>query len=220
MTQRTINLYDGLEALYFMESDYFDSGTNEMKDHSGHGRHAVASGGPSVGAGQYRDFGATSFDGSDDYFTTPFRDDDSSFTISVLVKATQNTERRYIVSAQDGFDNGYYISTGPSGDVRFGILSASKQEENTVYTIYDRWSLLTMRYDGSTWTCFGDNELLINRTADFVAPNTDLTIGRLAYSNLDHWLGEMSFVGVWDRDLSDAEIAQLNRMTAPMKTLR
>jgi hypothetical protein len=92
MTEPTIQLQKGLEAWYEFDTRSFDSQRNSIADKSGYGRHAGASGGPTVGVNGPDGFEATSFDGSDDQFkvssaTFPTED---VVTVTALFKSDGN----------------------------------------------------------------------------------------------------------------------------------
>jgi len=223
---RTINLYDGLEALYYFDSDYFNNGSNEISDQSGHGRHAEASGGPTVGVNGPAGFEATSFDGIDDQFDpsgiTVFSD--KSYTNAALVNGKYNKvysqhrgagDRVNFRSGSDFLRYGYADSNGDFYDIKFSPLSDFE----------DRWILLVNQYDESTDThrFYADGQTKTSRGDGFTVAdsgqNNHYTIG----SNYDgsgiFFDGEIAYVARWSRALSTTEIEQLDRLTGPRRAM-
>ncbi len=218
MTQRTINLYDGLEALYYFDSDYFDTQTNKLKDKSGHGRHAEASGGPTVGVEGPNDFEAASFDGSDDDFNYQQKSEQEQ-TISVLVKSNGYPNKRHTIVEYDSVPNGYHILYS-FGDIEFRFPDSSGNLTiETSNTPTDVWKLYTGLWDGGTVQLFEDNTLVASApsTSHNTSSRVRANIGSSGGSN--YWNGDIAFAGRWSRALSDTEIEYLNSLTAPRRQM-
>jgi len=180
MTQQTINLYDGLEALYYFDEDYFDGTANDRPDSS-----ASAWGASGTNRALIND--------SD---------------IKIEHKNEDTLGREYMGSnVIVNFDNGTAITLGDVNDSEF---DAKDQE----------WSLETLKYDSNNlvWKL---NEQIQEKTSVSGSPavrnsTQPLTIGSRSID--DRWAGEISFVGLWSRALSDAERDYLNRLTAPRRS--
>jgi len=215
MTQQTINLYDGLEALYYFDEDYFDGTANEIKDKSGYGRHAQASGGPTVGVEGPDSFEAASFDGSDDYYSVP---DMNTFA---------PTDKYTVTIAFNG-QSGPLFHSRSERDVTFGLGNKANIEwfdgNNTTTISTDTtidnglWQVVTFVVDGPSGIAkiFVDGELDVNESVTYnpVSISGSNTIGKKLS---DHYSGQMSFLAVHGRVLSDAEVQQLTRLTAPRR---
>ncbi len=217
MTQQTINLYDGLEALYYMDPTYFDGTANEIKDKSGHGRHAQASGGPTIGVNGPDSFEATSFDGSDDKFDVgePL---DSSEALCIFCVAKPNSVNGVtrIADTDDGagfalrFDNGeidFFVrdASGGGPNVEFNDVNTG-----TFYSIVAVWTgqKIQLIINGDLK---GETSVSTRSTA-----TSNLTIGA-ATDNSEFVNGDIATYAQWHRSLSDAELEYLNRLTAPRR---
>lgn len=216
-----LNLRDGLEAFYVFGSDNFNDQANHIRDLSGYGRHADASGNPSVGADSYRDFGATSFDGSDDLFNVPVAaEDDIRITtdITVHIKFIDRDVSNF--SQYVGFDYGgvWYLYSN-NGTARFGQEDGSGGETNVGTPIEaDRWNSVTAvrRPSENTIEIRNGNDLSKSAYTAELTANKDFKIGTRDASTgfID---GSIAVIGIWSRVLSESEIEQLNRLTGPME---
>jgi hypothetical protein len=221
MTQRTINLYDGLEALYYFDSDYFDGTTGKIKDKSGHGRHATAQGGPTVGVNGPNDFEAASFDGNDDEFDVgdPLNVVDSSLSVCVLLNPV--LDGTYSVMLVNG-GNRVNFRFRDSNEIELDIEgdSGNVAQIQSSSVVADTWQTVTGVYDGELSRLFVD-EALVGTSSVASGYANDATenmhIGGKP-SQGDNLPADVAFVGFWSRALSDSEIAYLNRLTAPRRT--
>jgi len=221
MTQQTINLYDGLEALYYFDEDYFDGTANEIKDKSGYGRHAQANGGPTVGVEGPDSFKAARFDGSDDYFNTghTFDQTGSSVTVHAVFNSNDRSKKQDIWD-QSGSDSG--ISLRYRGIDNNFISVVKNSSDNSLIRQFqgpeNEWASATLRYDGSTHSLFVNGNLMGTETISVGQSNDAAHIGSASFAPpRDTFDGEIAFVGRWSRALSDAEREYLNRLTAPRR---
>ena len=217
MTQQTINLYDGLEALYYMDSTYYDDTADEIKDKSGHGRHAQASGGPTIGVEGPDSFEATSFDGSDDQFDAgaPIGTTGDE-TLFALAKADGLDGAPAITGNTDG-NNGTALFFDVSEDLRYTVAASNSTTAKFGGIQEDTWYALTGVVDS------GNTRLYVNGSLEAtgsysgkLAGDDNFLIGN--YPRFDsRFNGDIAVVGRWFRALSDAEIEYLNRLTAPRR---
>jgi len=221
MTQRTINLYDGLEALYYMDPTYFDGTAGEIKDKSGHGRHAQASGGPTVGVEGPDSFEATSFDGTDDYFDSVTISSDywDEITIATLFKMN---EAKSIDTAIFGLRYTARIVNNSNGEYEARVRDSNGDNVGTDMddTIVNDYLLGILRYDGETVKTNLNGKTNVNSAPTGFENSKDRLI-RVGGPNLGSSSGNLNgnivFSGIWNREITDAEIEHLNRLTAPRR---
>jgi len=222
MPNRTINLYDGLEALYYFDSDYFNNGSDEISDQSGYGRHAEAKGGPTVGVEGPDDFEATSFDGSDDYFDIDSVANDeplSEVTATALVKqqTTNNDNEEYV--SVGGFD--FTLFKNSSERVAFKIWDTANTSFAAVTQVpANKYHVLAGVHDGDSIRVFRDGDLQAVESTDgndIRNSGNEAAIGALASGSNNYINADIAFVGVWYRALSGAEIEHLSHLTAPRR---
>jgi len=216
----TINLRKGLEAEYYLDSRYYDSGAGEMSDLSGNGRHATASGGPTVGVEGPDDFEATSFDGSDDYFSlsSPIEIDDTQTLFAKVKPANTNV---VISNGNPSSGEGLFLLRTIAGP-QFEMLVRDANGDSVTAKLpfdYGEWYTVVALYDGSQIS-LRVGQSVKNMPIDSIkTPTTDnFTIA--SYPGGNNYLdGDIAHAGYWSRDLSDAEIQQLNRLTAPRRAM-
>jgi hypothetical protein len=215
MTQRTINLYDGLEALYYFDSDYFDGPTGEIKDKSGHGRHATANGGPTVGVNGPNDFEAANFsgDGSGDSFVgEPVPSD--SYTLFILFRqesVNDDDRRNYIGNkVSNGGATLYYRGASNKLEGLHTESDGSNQRVAGFPIDANEWYYAYLVYDGTK------SKLIVNgivqdiRQVTYSSSQSNLIIGK-------EMGGDIAIAGKWSRALSKSERDELDDLTAPRR---
>ena len=226
MTQRTINLYDGLEALYYFDSDYFDGTTGEIEDKSGHERHATAQGGPTVGVNGPNDFEAASFDGNDDKFVPSGRlrpsNNGESFCVFLISRANDTGSPEVPVGTVNNNNKGFDIKH----DMVDNSMSANVADTNNVFhgeeisvdpTQYVAHALNIDGTSGYTYTVNGESKRQEFTSGEVynIGPR-ELQIGIRTTSN-GYFNGDIALAAVWSRALSHSEIERLNDLTAPLR---
>jgi hypothetical protein len=216
-----INLNKGLEALYYFDEQNFDSQRNLLRDHSGYARHAKASGGPAVGVEGPDDFGATSFDGSDDYFQSDLDDNDTGLT-AFLVADISNQERAIAFGSGNFAGSGQPDSRGwtirpANNTVEFRLVDSNGNYNQGSIETSPGYNSYFIRWDGEKATYRRNKDIAGIRTVESrnlsLEPLSVGYYGPLAdYVNMD-----VAVAGLWYRGLNDAEIAHLNRLTAPRR---
>jgi len=226
MTQRTINLYDGLEALYYFDSDYFDGTTGEIKDKSGHGRHATANGSPTVGVNGPNDFEAASFSGgnSGDYFLTNTIQP-PELSIFTIVKVDSGG---WICDLGRPSGGAGYVSLRALTDnngVSFR-LTAGGEENNTneeYETGYNynkgEYHRVLATFTPQTVQLSVDGDYAISTTTGYELyyEGTGGSIGAIR-NGAGELSGDISVFGAWSRVLTSEENEALNRLTAPRRS--
>jgi hypothetical protein len=190
------------------DSQYVDAQRGIVRDRSGHGRHPVASGGPTFGQNGPDSFEAVSLDTTDDFFSVPqtvgemksektvFAVHDFSGSIIDSDEGTQGFSLRsneLVVRLSDG-----------------SIIQAELSKEP---------SSIVGRFDNGDILVTDGKDTTTNSTSTSIGTGqTDTTIGvnnNLRFGNSG---GKLSVLAVWSRALSDAEIDYLNRLTAPRRS--
>jgi len=225
MPEPTINLQKALELWVDFGTQYWDDQRNQIQDHSGYGRHATASGGPTIGVDGPDDFEATSFDGSDDNFDVgdPVAVSGPQ-TVATLVRY-RSRGNQYWLGNDDG-SSGWRIWVN-AFDGRASVSFWDGNGDSVVLpttgvrTPTDRFVWHILHWDGETLSfIWGDDA----RGGTFVENSTSVSthtvgadamqIGDSAGSHLD---GDCAIVGRWSRALSWSEMQYLNRLTAPRR---
>jgi len=228
MTQQTINLYDGLEALYYMDPTYFDGTAGEIKDKSGHGRHAEASGGPTVGVNGPDSFEGARLDGTDDYFKpTGFPDGvlkSNEFTVFALATRAEQNNGGYLVNQMRG--NGFrLLYDNSTSQFSFSFYDGNRDFTAIKAPISESFGTHTFIAEHSASDVFRltiDDK--IRATLSGVGYTPPLGGNESLYIGADHkganafMTGDIHAVGLWSRALSDAEREYLNRLTAPRRS--
>jgi len=215
MVTPTIDLRRGLEALYYFDERYFDNGANELKDRSGKRNHATASGGPTIGVDALRSFDAASFDGTDDEFDIGDPLSSDAETRAALVNtniADQDDDYHF-------FDDGTrYLRHNRNSSWEY----KAENEDGTTQQIQkdygaDRWALVVGTYDTLEISLIVNGEVIARQDANWKLPSSNVRIGNGYFGkNFD---GEIAFAAKWSRELRQAEIEYLNRLTGPRRAI-
>ncbi len=219
----TINLRDGLEALYYFGEQDFNPQRNQLQDHSGYGRHATAQGGPTVGVNGPNDFEAASFDGADDIFTlsntletatTPR----TTFILAKYSTNNTNTFQNWFGVSGGGGSNPWFFKRGRGENLTYYFQNGSGSDAtvtipfpvDTWMPIVGIWNTEQLRllspYDTST-TSVSTHDTGISSGANttYIKGNSEPI--------------QFASIARWFRTLSDAEVEQLFRLTAPLKKI-
>lgn len=218
MTQPVNTLGRDLKLWFQPESRTFNSQRGVVRDLSGFGRDLEASGGPTVSDDGYRGFGEASFDGSDDGFTfsTISIPDGESFTYAVLFKPEEGGGGGGLIVGSRDFGFGNFFTKEEFSDIRFRDRDGDAIYESPPIE-YGQWTLGAVRVSGDTIQVTQSQSAA--PTTNVYTSDADLSVDPQLIGFDDGGAGRLtgaiSFVGIWSRALSDAEIAQLNRLTAP-----
>ena len=215
---RPLNLYDGLEALYYLDSEHFDAGANEMSDRSGYGRHAEASGGPTVGVDGPDGFEATSFDGSDDELNINGPALTGDFTVATLVQYGDGIRRIHTALSTSEL-----ITLNPrrGDELRFEHFDSNgdfREIERSGATTGEYYLQLGM-YDAAQ-TKVTNRVVGLGSDSHTNGFRDQPEIAALGYEprqNKAYYDANIVFSGFWGRLLSEAEIQYLDALTAPRR---
>lgn len=214
-----INLNKGLEALYYFDEQNFDNQRNLLRDHSGYARHAEAIGGPTVGTEGPDDFGATGFDASDDYFERQGPNPQNEQTFFALFNSNDASVRTNIVNALEAH-NGYGMFLNNGNVVtQFSDSSNSNTVQTPVSGVNENeWHTGFGVYDGSTIKSIVDDNVNTVSFSNHTPAQVDKVFIGAREGSDTYFDGKIAAYGRWSRALSDAEIAYINRLTAPRRT--
>jgi len=189
---------------------------NTWFDRSGYGNHGTLTGGPTWTLGEGGKRNAVQFDGTDDYV--------SNGQSSVLDFGTNNFSMGGWVQIPVGTTGGLrtIVSKFSSGglymqyDTDTGLWYNGWDPSGlftTTYNITDgRWHHVWFQREGSTTVRFYIDGTLINSKTDYVSTssnsNTPLAIGYILAIGR-YWRGSIDDVRIYNRALSEAEVALL-----------
>jgi hypothetical protein len=231
MPNPTIDLQRDCELWCDFDTDYFDSQRNKILDRSGNGRNPEASGGPTLGANGPDNFEAASFDGSDDLFDTGYKNDfaiTDDWSIFVNAKARSGaTAASSALLLSGSFSGSLGIQIDDSGRLEAGVRDKSNNSliTDSIFVETDEFFSAVARFDAS------QNKLTVR------VDNGDVTSESLSGGFTDQlgsatWKignpgsvsggskffdGEMASCALWQRNLTDAEIDSLFRLTEPRR---
>lgn len=212
MTQRTVNLYDGLEGLYYFESRYYDG--TEIKDKSGYENHGEAAFTPTIGVNGRKNFDAASFNADSQFSIGIIIPDSSSWSVFGLIKTT-NIDGL----VGDGRNGGSFGDRGGS----FSFRDNNNVEHGLGGYEKDEWCTVLVEKEDSTVSFEQKNlngELI--EAGSFTDTGNDLRLGARKIGNpciQNGYIGKIAFLGIWHKILSDNVIEHLNDMTAPRRQL-
>ena len=202
---------EGLVVYYPLDGDYQDA--------SGNGLHGTPMGGPFFEAGQSGQ--AVSLNGIDQYVEitgyqgiTVVNGVQQPFTVTNWFKTTENGEMVTWGASPDGqrlswrLDGGSLRTEHGSGNLRGNTVANDGEWHHAALVVTEGATLrpnATQLYlDGLEDSTFSGADVLYN-----LQPDTDVSIGRRATSGDRYFPGSLDDVRIYDRDLTDAEIAWL-----------
>jgi hypothetical protein len=216
MTQQTIDILKDCELWCDFDTAFIDEQRGIVRDRSGHGRHPVAEGGPTFGANGPDSFEAVSLDGVDDYFDLPEKiliPDGNEWSVVCFSNPKDDNTSRGIITSKGNASTLSYDTKNDNirfTEADFDIINMGVTEDISVS------NRVTVTCDGTQFNAFVNG-----RFEDRVqsANTTKLVVNEIARraSGPSHYNGNTSFLGVWNRELSNAEIDYLNRLTAPRR---
>lgn len=205
------------------DSEDVDPNRGIVRDRSGKGRTLQANGGPTYG--QSSPVGeAVAFDGTDDRFETTRAeniDGATEWTVAALSlwDGGNSGDGKY-VQMHGGFSIFTNHDAGDKYKTQFSTPSTNVSLRASDNTYENEWVLLVATFNTGTATLSIEGETVdIESVSDTTLSEngkpTKHTIGQTTGSTTP-FSGEIGFVVEWSRALSDAEIAELNRMTDRM----
>jgi len=212
----TISLYDGLEALYYFGTDYFDG--TAISDRSGYGRHATASGGITFSDTGYRGFGSATEDGTDDQLdiSDPLAAD--AQTVVVLFKPTNlNGSEQVLIDTDDG-TNGYALLINSNDNLEWGVRDGSGTLQTVTASLsQDEYVFGVGLFSGATLRLATDTSLAGTQSVSGHNQADDNARIAADISGASHFAGEIGLLARWSRELTDAEWEETTRLTAPLR---
>jgi len=197
------------------DAEDVDPSRGIVRDRSGKGRTLEASGGPTYGlsspVGE-----AVGFDGVDDEFISPAIVD-RPFSISVIFRINNGGVFQSI-SGDDNGAEGFRVDLTDENRVRFLPRDADGDASGIQTSPIPEGTFVrvTSVLDPSEQRVYlGDGLSDSQSLSSYTEGTSDFRIGRT--QAFDRFLdGEIAFLGLWSRALSDDEIEELTRMTDRM----
>ena len=151
---------------------------------------------------------ALTFDGVSDYLTGSFSKTFTAYTIQAWIKTSSVTNNWGGIISDSGQD--MLLRRNINTDkLNFQSVAAGFAIVSTDVFDTDNWIHVVATYDGTTAELWMDG---VSQGTDGGTGSVAITtfeIGRNEQINANKWEGEIDEVGVWDRALSDAEVALL-----------
>jgi gliding motility-associated-like protein len=227
----TGSLKNGLVAYY-----PFCGNANDI---SNNGNHGVVNGASLASDRFGKPNSAYIFDGSNDFIeiansTSLSQSNTNGLTLSCWIKhdqVWQNPKWLYLISKTDGTiqngDGGYILRAGADAGAPFGYVPVFKtvnggNQFSSTNPITDVWEHLCLTYNNDTARFYRDGILVKEYFSGSspLKPNTRNLILGASVSNSSYFKGILDEVGIWDRALSQDEVAQLmNTGTGAVTTL-
>jgi hypothetical protein len=175
-------------------------------DSSGNGNTLTNNGNVTFASGKLGN--AAVFDGSNYLQATDSNlpSGQSSRTISCWYKTTSNSEVNVLAYGAQSFNGGVVLYSQNDGKFIFsqygdGIISTSSLNDNN-------WHNIVVTYDGTNWILYVDGSINDQKAMGTDTQLTELLIGG-AWGGGGNFDGSVDAVGIWNRALSDAEVAEL-----------
>ena len=197
-------------------------------DLSNNGNHGVVNGASLASDRFGKPNSAYIFDGSNDFIeiansTSLSQSNTNGLTLSCWIKhdqVWQNPKWLYVISKTDGTiqngDGGYILRAGADGGAPFGYVPVFKtinggNQFSSTNPITDVWEHLCLTYNNDTARFYRDGILVKEYFSGSspLKPNTRNLILGASVSNSSYFKGILDEVGIWDRALSQDEVAQL-----------
>lgn len=197
-------------------------------DLSNNGNHGVVNGASLASDRFGKPNSAYIFDGINDFIeiansTSLSQSNTNGLTLSCWIKndqVWQNPKWLNIISKTNGTiqngDGGYILRAGADGGAPFGYVPVFKtinggNQFSSTNPITDVWEHLCLTYNNDTARFYRDGLLVkeyLYGSAALKANTRDLILGA-SVSNSNYFKGILDEVGIWDRALSQDEVAQL-----------
>lgn len=175
-------------------------------DQTGNGNHLVQSTGasrPVLKLTVVNGRNAVRFDGVDDYFLRNVQSSDE-YTIAVALKFSGTGGLYYVVKNGTGA-NGHEMANN-SGTFFLQNTGVAAQNDGATGTDIAIWSARRSAADGADLRKDGAARAITNGAAPIISPTTQMLVG--AYTGgLFTYLGDMCEICIWNKKLTDAEIA-------------
>lgn len=175
-------------------------------DQTGNGNHLVQSTGasrPVLKLTVVNGRNAVRFDGVDDYFLRNVQSSDE-YTIAVALKFSGTGGLYYVVKNGTGA-NGHEMANN-SGTYFLQNTGVAAQNDGATGTDIAIWSARRSAADGADLRKDGAARAITNGSAAIISPTTQMLVG--AYTGgLFTYLGDMCEICIWNKKLTDAEIA-------------
>lgn len=165
---------------------------------------------------------AGSFNGTTSVITLPSLTKPAAWTMSAWINpATANTETygtAWFIGIAGGGNCAYWVRNPPAGTTWTLYNGATASVTSTLAT--NTWSLSTITYDGTQARAYVNGALVSGPTNHTIIATTGVwTIGQYPSNPNYHHKGSIDDVGMWNRALTDGEVASLYNSGAGLETM-
>jgi hypothetical protein len=208
------DLYQNM-ALYY--SFYNDADPQSVTDISGRGLHAEVDGradGPVYAQDDVLGSGMWFEDNGQIVVQDVYL---KEFTFSAWVSPTTgDLNNRRIFTLSDGTDC-YALQGNGSRGVGVYIAGGVEVNEYNWHLAKDRWTHVTLTHDGWTFAIYKNGQLTESGAVETNGVTGTLSIGGTSAHDGDHWRGFIDEVAVFNRALSEEEVARFFSMTGALE---
>ena len=160
------------------------------------------------------------FDATDDYLQLNEPFSHTNHTITGWFKTDVTNHSQEIFSSADNAIDCIRVFFDGSGVLRYRIGNGS-----TVHTLSssaldaNRWYNFACTYDGTTQTIYVDGVSVSQAASISIDVTTNVTIGKIAYTDSNYFDGKITEVGAYNRALTALEVASLYNQGMPTNLL-
>jgi hypothetical protein len=188
-------LTDNLQAFYKL---------SDLTDSSGNNRTLTNNGNVSFASGKIGN--AAVFDGSN-WLNASVSQTPS--TVSCWVKSSNFDGYKNLIALRDNDNNIGFLIQGQSGN-NFRFYSNESNISSNATVADDSWHNIVVTVSNGSVNIYVDGLLDVNSSGGSAGiTTTKIGIGSYDDGSYDHLNGQIDAVGIWNRALSDAEVAEL-----------
>ena len=203
-----IDITTGLVANYKMDGN--------AQDASGNSNHGTAQNGVTFGTDRFGNAGkAASFDGVDDYVQATSSNPLITITTSFWFKPSNlNIQTPFCMGVDDGI-GGSPTLNGISLFVQSNVVKIFSSDQQQIPTGYsfpsaNQWYFISIQQNAGQYKMFVNSSLVFTGSGAIPRPATQIRIG--SATNIRFFNGLMDEIRIYNRALSDAEVAELYRI--------
>lgn len=198
---------------------YLDGNGN---DASGFDNHGTVHGALPAGDNNGNPGLSLEFDGEDDHVRIPVNASlnfTEAMTINLWFRVNEHPDREAFIISHGSWQNRWKVSIIPDHKVRWTVkrASATSDLDSDGTILANHWYNLTVTYGEGQMKIYLDGELesSTNATGALLTSDIDLTIGQmLPGDNGYNFVGRINDVRIYNRVLSDEEIADLSELVS------
>jgi hypothetical protein len=180
---------------------------SDLSDSSGNNHTLTNNGNVTFASGKLGN--AAVFDGSNYLSPTPFWQNGTSLTVSLWVKTTAENYS-YLIGGNGPSDGFYVVMNGSGYASAYAGAEYSEFEGPSILVNDGSWHHIVLKANNGSATIYVDGVAgTSNSIPETILESGYMSIGVNGEANFAFLNGEMDAVGIWNRALSDAEVAEL-----------